>query len=609
MNSLIHELTLELKSNPNVKDSVAVKVVLESINNSTLLGVPSEEILENSLITLSELATATLNENLKEVVAKFRKLGEKPTQRLQNMAKEAGISLKIKALKESKIYRDPTFKYTVSLIEQKLAALPEFRVIATVLESLGKYSYDKVVMSTLADITDYVNENRAKLEVINAIFEMRQTGAVLYRESIIELENCLLENIFSADVIKMKLRGKPSMPTVTRLINTLSMVEAKDQGKFNIGVGNGDAKVKSIIAPFYKISESAAIVYVDNKFIKLQEDQDPSQVTAAEVAEYPDFFEVCEAFAALNFQEKETEIVSNGRGLKVSFAINESGNLYLKINGSIVEDLSKVELSEIFLMEQIETRSKLTTLFRGLDMIVNLEFAKKLVNERLNADSIVFTMGETLYVFEKYANNRIIKKMEGLAFHNYVMENFNYDVSELYAIELEEREKNLRKIDEEKKLVEKDLSKLENSITQLEEALKDSSLSSEYQTQLGDLKVSIEKNVNSLRNHYISLDQSKKKSLNEAEDITLVSAMASKYKVGNRIVLNDGRSARIVGTDPINGVYQLMTADNKMLRVKGSDIEKLEKPKDTDYQLSGVSQSDDKKLAIQDTPFDLDQDK
>ena len=85
--------------------------------------------------------------------------------------------------------------------------------------------------------------------------------------------------------------------------------------------------------------------------------------------------------------------------------------------------------------------------------------------------------------------------------------------------------------------------------------------------------------------------------------------MASKYKVGNRIVLNDGRSARIVGTDPINGVYQLMTADNKMIRVKGSDIEKLEKPKDTDYQLSGVSQSDDKKIAIQDTPFDLDQDK
>lgn len=52
-----------------------------------------------------------------------------------------------------------------------------------------------------------------------------------------------------------------------------------------------------------------------------------------------------------------------------------------------------------------------------------------------------------------------------------------------------------------------------------------------------------------------------------------------------------------------------MTVDNKILRVKGNDIEKLEKPKDSDYQISGVNQDDEKKLSIQDTPFDLDQDK
>ena len=511
MNSLIQELTLELKSNPNVKDSVAVKIMLESINNSVLLGVSSEQILENTLTNLSELATATLNENLKEIVAKFRKLAEKPTQRLQNMAKEAGISLKIKALKESKIYKDPSFKYSLSLVEQRLAAQPEFRVLGHLLEALTNYSYDSTVAKTIDEVNSYINENRAKLEVINAIFEMRQTGAILYRDAIIELENCLLENTYSADTVKMKMRNKPVMPIITRLINSLSMFEAKVAGKFNIGIGNGDAKVKSMIAPFFKISESAAIVFVDNKFIKLEEDQDPVQVSATEIEEYPEFFEVCEAFAGLNFHDRESEIVSKGRGLEISFAVNEDNTLYLKINGSVVEDLSKVELSEIFLMEQLETRSKLTTLFRGLDMIVNLEFAKKLVNERLNSDSIVFTMGETLYVFEKYGQNRIVKKMEGLAFHNYVMERFNYDVSDLYEIELEQREKQLRQIDEEKTLVEKDLTKLENSILQIEEALKDQGLSAEYQTQLSDLKVSIEKNVNSLRNHYIALDQSKKK--------------------------------------------------------------------------------------------------
>jgi hypothetical protein len=511
MNSLIQELTSELKSNPSISNSVIIKMVLESINNSVLLGVPSDQILENALANLSGMAEATLNENLKEVVAKFMKLAEKPTKRLQDMAKEAGLSLKVKALKESSLYKDPSFKYSISVLEQKLSVTPEFRVIGMLIESLSGFAYDPLVESTITELTDYVNENRSKLEVINAIFEMRQTGAILYREVIAELETCLLEGTYTADSIKMKLRGKPVMPIITRLINSLSMVEAKAQGKFSIGIGNGDAKVKSVIAPFYKISESVAVVFVDNKFVKLSEDEAPVQVTAADVAEYPEFVEVCETFASLNFKERESEIFAKGRNLEIAFAVNEEGSLALKINGNTIEDLKSIELSEIFLMEQMETRATLTKLFNNLDMIVNLEFAKKIVNERLDADSIVFTIGEALYVFEKYAHTRIVKKMQGLDFHNYVMEKFNYDVSEMYAIELEEREKFVRQIEEDKKSVEVDLSKLEQTIAQLDEALSDPGLSEEYHNQLSDLKVAIEKNVNSLKNHYIELELSKKK--------------------------------------------------------------------------------------------------
>jgi hypothetical protein len=511
MNSLIQELTSELKSNPAVSNSIAVRMVLESINNSVLLGVPSDQVLESALTNLNEMAVATMNENLKEVVAKFMKMAEKPTKRLHDMAKEAGLSMKIKALKESALYKDPTFKYSISVLEQKLAILPEFRVIGALIESLSGFAYDSLVESTIADLSDYINNNRAKLEVINSIYEMRQTGAVLYREAISELENCLLEESYSADTIKMKLRGKSSLPILTRLVNTLSMVESKESGKFSIGIGNGDAKVKSVIAPFYKVSESEAIVFVDNRFIKLSDHSEPTQVEEEELTVYPEFTEICETFAALNFKERETEIYTKGRNLEVAFSVNEDATLSLKINGSVVEDLTKVQLTELFLLEQNSTRASLTKLFNNLDMIVNLEFAKKLVNERLDSDSIVFTVGETLYVFEKYAHSRIIKKMEGLEFHNYVMEKFNYDVSELYAIELEEREAFVRQIEEAKKTIERDLSKLEETIAQLDEALNDLDVSEEYQTQLADLKVSIEKNVNSLKNQYIELEQSKKK--------------------------------------------------------------------------------------------------
>ena len=46
MNGLIHELTNELKTNSSINSNIAAKVVLESINNSLLLGVAPDQILE-----------------------------------------------------------------------------------------------------------------------------------------------------------------------------------------------------------------------------------------------------------------------------------------------------------------------------------------------------------------------------------------------------------------------------------------------------------------------------------------------------------------------------------------------------------------------------------
>lgn len=511
MNGLIQELTTELKSNSKLKDSAVVRVVLEAITNSILLGVPSEEILNNALTNLDELATATVNENLKEVVSKFKSMAIKPTKRLQDMAKEAGITMKIKILKESKIASDPTFAYGLSKIMETLAIVPEFRAIGIVFEALNKFAYDPMVSKVLTDINTYVNENRAKLEVMNAIFEMRQTSSITYKDAIIVLEEALLEDNFGADSIRMKMRGRVEMPIINRLVNTISMVEAKSEGKFNIGIGNGDAKVNSVIAPFYKVSESEAIVLIDNSFIKLSDDKDPSAITLEEAQSHPEFYALCEAYATLNFRDRNGEAVCNGRKLEVAFAVNEAGNLQLKLNGHVVDDLAKINLTDLFMMEQLDVRANLVKVFNTLDMIVNLEFGKKIVNERLDKDSIIFTIGENIYVFEKIGQTRMIKKMQGLAFHNYVMENFHYDVSELYTIELGEREDNMKRIDEEKSKLETDLAKLEKSIIQLEEALQDTTMDEQYHVQLSDLKSSIEKNVVALKNHYIELDQSKKK--------------------------------------------------------------------------------------------------
>lgn len=511
MNGLIQELTNELKTNTGINTSLAAHVVLESINNSVLLGIPSEEILENSLTTLERFAEELVNENLKEVVAKFKKLADKTTPSLSNMAKEAGIALKIKAIKESSIYSDPTMKHRIAILEQAVASTPEYRIIDFMFEQLSNFSYDKTVASVLEELSKYVNENRVKLHILNTIFEMRTTGAVLYKDVCSVLEESLLENIQTADALRMKLRTQANLPAVSSLLNNIKLMESKASGEFELGLGNGDATVMPIIAPFYKVSESDALLFIDNRFVKVSENADPVQVSTEVVEEFPEFFEICEAFRSLGFKQVGSSIVSTGRNLTVAFDVNESGSLVLKLNGSAIEDLAKVNFSEVFLMESLERRHALTKVFDNLDVLVNMEFAKTLVNERLGKNSIVLNFGENIFVLEKLGETRTIKKMKGLTFHNYVMENFKYDISDVYSIQLEEREAAIKSLDAQKASIEINLTKLEGSIAKIQEALSDKSMTAEYQEKLNELKRSIEKNVNDLKSQYILIDQTKKK--------------------------------------------------------------------------------------------------
>jgi hypothetical protein len=101
--------------------------------------------------------------------------------------------------------------------------------------------------------------------------------------------------------------------------------------------------------------------------------------------------------------------------------------------------------------------------------------------------------------------------MESVQFHGYVMENFNYDVAEIYAIQLEEEAEKGKEIEKEKAEVEKNIEKLESSIAQIDETLATENIDETYIDKLNELKYALEKNINSLKSQYITLDQSKKK--------------------------------------------------------------------------------------------------
>lgn len=86
----------------------------------------------------------------------------------------------------------------------------------------------------------------------------------------------------------------------------------------------------------------------------------------------------------------------------------------------------------------------------------------------------------------------------------------------------------------------------------------------------------------------------------------MVIPKTSKYRAGQAVILKDGRSGKITSLDPISNRVQVITIDNKPITIKITDIEKLEKPKENLYQISGVNPEIPSEINIKDTPFDLD---
>ena len=83
--NIINDLINELQTNEQICNNIATKTILSSIHNSMLLGIPNDQIVENALSTLESFSKELINENMQEVVNRFRQFAQKPTQRLQNM--------------------------------------------------------------------------------------------------------------------------------------------------------------------------------------------------------------------------------------------------------------------------------------------------------------------------------------------------------------------------------------------------------------------------------------------------------------------------------------------------------------------------------------------
>jgi hypothetical protein len=298
-----------------------------------------------------------------------------------------------------------------------------------------------------------------------------------------------------------------------------------------LGGGNNECIVSSTIVPSTKLNKSSILLYIDDKFISISNkksknkvgnvlsEEKKSTVTQIEAdyvkENFSDFYKVCDSFHKLNFivNEDGKSIASRSiRNFLLEFKIEEEGNLNIYLNNSKLEDPNSINISELLVMERTEIKNKVSSILKGTSSIFNFEFIKKLKNTRTNKETFIIEANGDYHICEKLNNvERDWKKgINEYKLYNYVLENFNYDISPIFKVKIDESISKIKAIDDQKKNINSDISVLEESVQKLNDNINSGEIDSLYIGELENLKEQIENKIVSLKERYVDFDLKKK---------------------------------------------------------------------------------------------------
>jgi hypothetical protein len=527
MSEFVNKILAELKTNENLKSELLIKMIVESTEKSIALGESNEKIyqdLKSSIVSLNEKVN---NPNLEVIVSQFLKNETTTDSTIHKIATEANLSEHINLIKGSNIYSNPVIKTQVDLFESYLnSGSPDFALCESFIASFNLHSYDATIKKSISSIGKYLNENAAKLKMLNTIYRMDSSRSPIYSSISNDLKEMLISESYSADVLKIKYGV--SIPLVNELVNDLRIIESAEFGSFTIGEGNGETRVNNLIAPAIKTADGI-LIYTDNRFLSIREENEltgkESKVHVNEnfkisdlspefvKSEYGKFYDICEAYATLGFTKNVDGLsVSStlAKGVRMSFKLNEEKNLDIYINDSKFE--KETSLYEALAFESGATKSRVNLLLENVNNIFHLEFIKEITNDRTLSEAMVLNLNDSYYVCDKVnAADRVWTKVDEHQLNQFFNQKFSYDVSNIFKVKIDESIQLLKNIEEKKKAILLDIEKLEKTATKLDETINSNEIDSEDSKKLQSIKESILATIESLKVEYSETDLVKKK--------------------------------------------------------------------------------------------------
>jgi hypothetical protein len=515
--------TIDTLSNSNVSDNSLVKILIESTKNS-LENNSGVSLTYNSLKNgLVELNVHLKNDTVTNILEQFNKFEYSDSNRIDEMNREANLSLEIEKIKTSDSYSNPVCLQNVIILEESIKENPEFLFYGKFVDSFKQFSYDNVVKESITKISNYINGNVEKLMILDSINNMKKSKG--YEKDVEGLSKMLISESFSSEAIKHRLNSE--LPILKDLYSRLAMIESRNSSSFTLGSGNSECTIENTIAPTLKTGKNTVLSFVDNKFLaittknltkgSLLSESKSSKVYEMEASyikeKYNSFYTLCESFYNLGFKKSQHGIKSTSiKNFTLEFAADELGKLDVFVNESIVKNPKEFNFSEILTLENTATKQRVSNVLNETSNIFNLEFVKTLTNNTTGKEVMMMELDGDYHICEKLNQvERVWKNdINEYKLHSYILENFKYDVSSIFQVKIDEQTASIKNIESRKVEIESNISKLENQITKIKTNIESGDIDSEFFGQLEDIKEQLEIKINSLKEEVVENDLKKK---------------------------------------------------------------------------------------------------
>lgn len=527
MKAFINKTITELSSNPKLNSNSLIKVLIESTKTS----IEKNDAIHNTYNVLKEGLT-NLNSHLKDkhlniILEQFSKFEYTDSNRVDEIGMELNLLEELSAIKNSNAHSDPIIFHNVNVTEEKLKVEPNFRCYEFFVNVFSKYTIHENIKSSVEKVSNYLNNNQDKLLVLEALHIMKTTTPDVYSDSIEKLSAALVSESYSSEFVKFKLNYK--LPILNELFSRLSMLESSRDSAFSIGGGNSSCSIRSTVSPSIKIGKSSVLLYMDNKFVALSskglkngtklsngKNSNIFEMNSEYIkSKYNDFYTLCESLYKLGFTPNVagSGIVSNNiKNFSMEFKAEENGVLNLYVNENKIDDPNSVNFSELLMVESLDTKNMVSKILKSTDSIFNFEFIKTLTNSSTLKEAYVMELNGDFHICEKLndVERTWRSDINEYKLYNYIIENFNYDISPIFNVKINEQQSAIKKLISMKEDIHINISKLEDNIKKIDNNIASGEIDASYFNQLETIKEQLETKIISLKEQSVQCDLKKK---------------------------------------------------------------------------------------------------